>query len=162
MQEQLRKRDIVARKAVGERRQPRGIVIERFTISEQDMEWLGFTPIELGKYAVVMWHARMNARAERADQLEKVGALPGNEWATMASAAALDGWHCQVNRTIVANESPVKITFGSLTPPGPVFALACTRTSVSPDTAPRCEASQSRSCAGSCAASARTSVSDGS
>jgi hypothetical protein len=51
-------------------------VIERFTISEQDMEWLGFTPIELGEYAVVMWHARMNARAERADELEKVGALP--------------------------------------------------------------------------------------
>jgi len=76
MEEQLRKRDIVARKAVGERRQPRGIVIERFTISEQDMEWLGFTPIEHGEYAVVMWHARMNARAERADELEKVGVLP--------------------------------------------------------------------------------------
>jgi hypothetical protein len=76
MEEQLRKRDIVARKVVGERRQPRGIVIESFTISEQDMQWLGFTPIELGEYAVVIWHARMNARAERADELEKVGALP--------------------------------------------------------------------------------------
>jgi hypothetical protein len=40
------------------------------------MEWLRFTPIGLGEYAVVIWHARMNARAERADELEKVGTLP--------------------------------------------------------------------------------------
>ena len=76
MDGQLRKRDIVARKDVGECRQPRGIVIARFAISEQDMEWLRFTPIGLGEYAVVIWHARMNARAERADELEKVGTLP--------------------------------------------------------------------------------------
>jgi hypothetical protein len=76
MDGQLRKRDIVARKVVGEARQPRGIVIARFAISEQDMEWLRFTPIEQGEYAVVIWHARMKARAERADELEKVGTLP--------------------------------------------------------------------------------------
>ena len=75
MTERLETRDIVVRKEDQAARPQKGIVIARFTITERDMEGLRSTPVEPGDYVVVTWHGRMSLRAERADELRKVGEL---------------------------------------------------------------------------------------
>jgi hypothetical protein len=75
MSDPIGKRDIVVRNDDEAARPQRGIVIARFTISEREMDGLRSTPVEPGDYVVVTWHGRMSLRAERADELRKVGAL---------------------------------------------------------------------------------------
>ena len=72
-QAQIRNGDIVFREADAARKQPRGIVLNRFEIREPSMAWLRATPIEPRWYAVVIWHGRMRPRVERADELKAIG-----------------------------------------------------------------------------------------
>jgi hypothetical protein len=75
MTDRIEKRDIVFRKDDEAARPQKGIVIARFTISEREMDGLRSTPVEPGDYVVVTWHGRMSLRAERAEDLSKVGEL---------------------------------------------------------------------------------------
>jgi hypothetical protein len=75
--EQIRPRDIVVR-ADATYLRGRGVVIAVFRLGEREMLWIKRTTAaaDEGAYAVIAWQGRTGLRAERADELVKVGEAP--------------------------------------------------------------------------------------